>query len=147
MGTVVDADGRVLLIKRLKEPYVGMWAIPGGKVEVGEHPDAAMIREFREETGLEVAIERFCGCISEKYPGKDGEGHFLIYLFRLRITGGELAEQQEGPLQWVRPEALEPTAIPSDAWMLRHMLLSVGGPALVTLRGSETAVTIEQEYA
>ncbi|MDB4897491.1 MAG: ADP-ribose pyrophosphatase [Firmicutes bacterium] len=146
MGTVVDESGRVLLIKRLNEPYVGMWAIPGGKVEVGEHPDAAMVREFREETGLKVAVERFCGCISEKYPGRDGEGHFLIYLFRLRITGGELGEQKEGPLQWVRPEDLDAIAIPSDAWMLRHMLLPDRGPGLVALRGLETTVEIEQQY-
>jgi len=55
VGAVVIRDGRVLLIRRGKEPLRGRWLVPGGTVELGETLEEAVVREVREETGLEVA--------------------------------------------------------------------------------------------
>jgi len=55
-GIVVDPAGRVLLVKRRNEPLAGRWSLPGGIVELGEALDAAVRREVREETGLEVRV-------------------------------------------------------------------------------------------
>lgn len=140
MGTAVDSEGRVLMLRRQKEPWLGLWSMPGGKMEVGEHPDAAMKREFREETGLDVEIERFCGALSELIP--ENSSHFVIYLFQVRVVGGELKESGEGPLQWMRPEEIKGVAIPSDEWMLEHMLLRKDGPLLATLDSDDTHVMI-----
>jgi 8-oxo-dGTP diphosphatase len=55
VGAVVhDADGRLLLIRRGHAPHEGLWSVPGGRVEPGESPEAAVVREVREETGLRV---------------------------------------------------------------------------------------------
>jgi 8-oxo-dGTP diphosphatase len=55
VGAVVrDAAGRLLLIRRGQEPSRGLWSLPGGRVEAGETPEQAVVREVREETGLEV---------------------------------------------------------------------------------------------
>jgi ADP-ribose pyrophosphatase YjhB (NUDIX family) len=55
VGAVVhDADGRLLLIRRGHAPHAGLWSLPGGRIEAGESPEAAVEREVREETGLRV---------------------------------------------------------------------------------------------
>lgn len=145
-GTIVRADGRVLMIHRQKEPYKGLWAMPGGKMEEGEHPGAAIIREFREETGLKVSIDRFCGTVSEIYRGAHGGSHFLMHVFRLKVDGGDLVESDEGPLQWLRPEELPGLAIPVDAWVIRNMILAPESPRLVALQGTATDVVIDEVF-
>ena len=54
VGGVLVHEGRVLLIRRGKEPLYGRWVVPGGTVELGEPLDEALVREMREETGVEV---------------------------------------------------------------------------------------------
>lgn len=146
MGTVVRDDGAVLLLRRQKEPYAGMWAMPGGKIEPGEHPDAAIVREFREETGLETEVERFCGILSEIYESPHGRGQFFIHLFRLKVTGGSLVESGEGPLQWVQPAELGTAVIPSDAWMIHNLVLQNAPIGLTTLNATEASVMIRHRY-
>lgn len=132
----------MLMLRRQKEPYLGMWAMPGGKVELGEHPDEAMLREFQEETGLAGEIARFCGTVSEVLAGEAGPSHFLLYLFAVRVTGGALTEGPEGPLQWLTPDELSGVTIPSDEWMIRNMLLAENGPRLATLTATESSVAV-----
>lgn len=145
VATAVREDGRVLMIRRQKEPYIGLWCMPGGKIEVGEHPDLAAVREFREETGLEAEVERFCGSVSEVLNGGDS-GHFLLYVFRLKVTGGSLNEGVEGPLQWLSPEELVGKAVPSDEWMVCHLILAGQPPTLVTIQATEQDFQLEQVY-
>ena len=57
VGAVIfDPRGRVLVVRRGREPSKGAWTLPGGKVEPGETPERAIVREVREETGLEVRV-------------------------------------------------------------------------------------------
>jgi mutator protein MutT len=58
-AVVVRSDGRVLLVRRGHAPRLGAWTIPGGKVEPGESLEDAVVRELREETGIDVRVERF----------------------------------------------------------------------------------------
>ena len=63
VGAVVIDDDRLLLIRRGTAPSKGMWSIPGGRVEFGETLAEAVVREVREETGIEVVCERFLGWV------------------------------------------------------------------------------------
>jgi 8-oxo-dGTP diphosphatase len=81
-------SGQIVLIKRKNPPFRGMFALPGGFVEVGETVESAVIREFREETGLDAGIKRQMGVYSD--PARDPRGHTASVVFELEITGGEL---------------------------------------------------------
>jgi ADP-ribose pyrophosphatase YjhB (NUDIX family) len=68
-GIAADRDGRLLMIKRGRAPSAGLWSVPGGRVEPGESDEAAVIREMREETGLEVSVGRLVGTVERPGPG------------------------------------------------------------------------------
>lgn len=63
-GVVHDAAGRLLLIQRGHDPHRGLWSLPGGRIEAGESPEQAVVREVREETGLEVLPGRPIGRVT-----------------------------------------------------------------------------------
>ncbi len=81
-------NGQIVLIKRKNSPFQGMFALPGGFVEVGETVESAIVREFREETGLETKIKRLIGVYSD--PARDPRGHTASVVFELEVTGGNL---------------------------------------------------------
>ncbi|MCG7844774.1 MAG: NUDIX domain-containing protein [Methanomassiliicoccales archaeon] len=86
---VVVHGGKLLLVRRGRDPYKGMYALPGGILEYGESAEECVIREVIEETGLRTDIERMVGVFSD--PGRDPRGHFVTILYQLRMTGGNLA--------------------------------------------------------
>jgi len=108
---LIDTDGRVLLAQRpAGKSLAGLWEFPGGKVEPGESPEAALIRELQEELG----IDTWASCLapltfaSHAYP----EFHLLMPLFACRKWQG-IARGQEGQsLAWVRPENLRDYPMP-----------------------------------
>ena len=108
---LIDTDGRVLLAQRPPgKSLAGLWEFPGGKVEAGETPEAALIRELREE----LAIDTWASCLapltfaSHSYP----EFHLLMPLFACRRWQG-IARGCEGQtLAWVRPNALRDYPMP-----------------------------------
>jgi 8-oxo-dGTP diphosphatase len=86
-GVLIE-KGKVLLVRRGREPAKGAMALPGGIVEYGERLEDCVVREVREETGLETRVVRLIGVFSE--PGRDPRGHFVSALYELERTGGEL---------------------------------------------------------
>jgi 8-oxo-dGTP diphosphatase len=73
VGAVVVHERALLMVRRGREPHEGRWTIPGGRVEVGEYLNAAVAREVREETGLEVEVGQLLGVFEVV-----GEPHFVI---------------------------------------------------------------------
>ena len=86
-AVVVDDRGRVLLVRRGREPSRGRWSVPGGKVEPGESFAQAAQRETHEETGLVVSVGAQRWAVS--VPTPDGR-RFDIHVFDATVTGGEL---------------------------------------------------------
>ncbi len=109
---LIDQDGRVLLTQRPEgKSLAGLWEFPGGKVEPRETPEAALIRELREELG----IDTWASCLapltfaSHTYP----DFHLLMPLFACRKWDG-IARGVEGQaLAWVRPEKLRDYPMPA----------------------------------
>ncbi len=88
VDAVAIKDGQIILIKRKNPPFQGSFALPGGFVDYGETVENAVIREFKEETGLDAEIEDFIGIYSE--PDRDPRGHTVSIVFELKITGGKM---------------------------------------------------------
>jgi 8-oxo-dGTP diphosphatase len=85
---IMAVEGQLVVVRRGKEPFKGALALPGGIVEYGETLEEAVVREFREETGLEARVAHLLSVRSE--PDRDPRGHFVTVVFMMERTGGEL---------------------------------------------------------
>lgn len=121
-------DGEVLLLRRRKEPFAGLWVAPGGKIEPGESPVDGAVRELHEETGLRAAHPVLRGVIKETAPRDDWQ--WLLFAYVVRDFDGDLvSENREGSLRWW-PVADWPR-IPMPAADLRFfapVVLGAGAP-------------------
>lgn len=93
VDTIIADDGRVVLIKRLNEPFKDCWAIPGGFVEYGEEVEKAAIREAKEETGLDIELTKLVGVYSR--PDRDPRGHTVTVAYTAKIVGGTLRSDSD----------------------------------------------------
>jgi 8-oxo-dGTP diphosphatase len=110
VGAVVICDGKILLEKRKSEPGKGKWSIPGGLVELGESIEYAVIREVKEETGLDVEKPEHIDVVDNIIRDENGEikYHFVMVDYFLRLKGGELqAASDAEELQWVPFDEVE----------------------------------------
>ena len=108
---LVDADGRVLLSRRPEgRPMAGLWEFPGGKVEPGETPEEALIRELTEELGI-CTIESCLAPLTFASHGYD-DFHLLMPLFACRRWEGTPRPREGQELKWVRPEKLREHPMP-----------------------------------
>jgi len=100
-GIVRDRSGRLLLIRRGQPPGEGLWSIPGGRVEPGEDDARAVVRELREETGLDVAVGTLVGSVDRAGPG---DVTYEIHDYTALVTGGTLrAGDDASEVRWTTP--------------------------------------------
>jgi len=108
---IADTDGRVLMAKRPQgKPLAGLWEFPGGKVHAGETPEAALVRELKEELGIDVTESCLApvGFASHAYD----DFHLLMPLFACRVWRGDLMPLEGQELRWVRPVRLGDLPLP-----------------------------------
>ena len=105
VGAIIkDPGGRLLLIKRGHAPQAGRWSLPGGRVEPGETDQQAVIREIREETGLEIRCDRLVGSVQRLSPP---DAVLDIRDYAATVTGGLLsAGDDAADVRWVGPAEL-----------------------------------------
>jgi 8-oxo-dGTP diphosphatase len=118
---LIDADGRVLLAKRpLGRPLAGLWEFPGGKLEPGETPEVALIRELAEELGITVPPK----CLAPfTFASHSYEAfHLLMPLYLCRTWEGVVTARQGQELAWVRAKRLADYAMPPADGPLKAML-------------------------
>lgn len=110
-AALIDPDGRVLVSQRPEgKQLAGLWEFPGGKVETGERPEAALIRELREELAIDVS-ETCLAPLTFASHAYDGF-HLLMPLYVCRRWKGIVTAQEGQALKWLRPNALRQIAMP-----------------------------------
>ena len=114
---LIDRDGRVLLAQRPEgKPMAGLWEFPGGKIEPGETPETALIRELHEELGINTAASCLAplSFASHSYGASDNRAafHLLMMLYVCRRWQGSPKPIEGGALKWVRPQQLRDYPMP-----------------------------------
>ncbi len=122
---LIDTDGRVLIAQRPEgKQLAGLWEFPGGKVEPGERPEAALIRELKEELGIDVNEACLAPFVFTSHAYESF--HLLMPLYLCRRWSGVVQAREHSGLKWVRPAQLSdypmpPADEPLIAW-LRDLL-------------------------
>lgn len=127
-AVIADNEGRVLMCHRRDRD---LWNLPGGAIESGELPTEAVVRETREETGLEVVVERLAGVYAKSYEND------MVFVFTARIVGGELQLTDEADaLAYFHPDAAPDNTI---AKHLKRAIEALSGGELPVFRLETTA--------
>jgi 8-oxo-dGTP diphosphatase len=110
-AALIDADGRVLLQQRAPgRSMAGLWEFPGGKLEPGETPEAALIRELDEELG--IAVEQACLAPATFASDRIGDRPLLLLLYICRKWRGQPQPLDATALRWVRPVEMHALPMP-----------------------------------
>ena len=100
---LIDVDGRILLAQRPEgKSMAGLWEFPGGKVEDGETPEVALIRELHEELDLDISASCLAPLTFASHPYEDF--HLLMPLYLCRVWKGNPTPKEGQALKWVRLE-------------------------------------------
>lgn len=107
-AVLIEKDGRVLLVRRVNEPFRGLWTLPAGFINGGEDPAEAATRECLEETGLRVRVTRVLEIISgREHP----RGADFIIVYQAEPLGGELNPDDDADaVEWFARDQLPPLA-------------------------------------
>jgi 8-oxo-dGTP diphosphatase len=119
---LIDPDGRVLIAQRPQgKAMAGLWEFPGGKVEPGEQPETTLIRELKEELGIDVKKECLAPLTfaSHHYP----DFHLLMPLYVCRRWDGIVQGREAQTLKWARPNELRKYPMPpADEPLIPHLM-------------------------
>ncbi len=119
---IFDEHDRVLLSHRLD---LDVWNLPGGRVEAGEMPDEAVVRETLEETGLEVSVHRLTGVYGK------AERDDLVFAFECRVVGGALRTTDEADdHRYFSVEDIPRNTLPKQVTRVRDAAANLGHPVI-----------------
>ncbi len=107
VGAIARRDDELLLVRRGTDPGRGLWSVPGGRVEAGETLAEAVVRELREETGLQGTCGAFVGWVER--IGIDY--HFVILDFEVEVAGDPIAGDDAAEARWVAISSLDDHAL------------------------------------
>ena len=119
---LIDKDGRVLLAQRPEgKSLAGLWEFPGGKVEEGERPEQALIRELKEELLIDVSESCLAPLTFASHAYEDF--HLLMPLYVCRRWQGQVQSGEGQQLKWVRPRDMKDYPMPpADLPLIPHLI-------------------------
>ena len=122
VGVIVDQSRHILLTRRADHSHQGgLWEFPGGKVEPGEQPEAALIRELKEELGIDVTQACLAPVTFASHAYDDF--HLLMPVYVCRRWNGEVERREHSDIRWVRPNRLREFPMPpADEPLIAHLI-------------------------
>ena len=125
VAAVIAKDGRYLVTQRRPTAVLPLlWEFPGGKVEPGEHPEAALTREVREELGCTVTVDRIFEVVFHAYPDFD----LVMLVYAARIVEGTPRSVEVAQVEWVEASRLPSLDLLPADYPLAEALASAAGP-------------------
>jgi mutator protein MutT len=123
----VFKDRKVLLVKRGRAPFAGLWSLPGGKIESGETPRQAACRELKEETGIEAEVEGIIDTVKVAAGGPGDTTAYRLTVFYGRPIGGSLTAGSDAEAaEWVHLDDIDALPMTEGAaeliWTAMHRL-------------------------
>ena len=110
--------GRIFATRRGKGEFKGGWEFPGGKIEPGETPQEALIRELREELAVEVSVGELLCVVEHDYPAF----HLTMHCFLCEIASGEPALLEHDAAKWLKPSELRSVEwLPADVSVVERL--------------------------
>lgn len=120
VGIIIDNQDRILITQRSsKTTHAGFWEFPGGKLEQDETPEAALIREIKEEVNLDVLEYKFLGQIDHKY---DAKFISLLIYYITKFNGKAISCEEQTDLKWVERHHLTQFTFPAANQQIIQLL-------------------------
>ena len=118
VAAVIRDGGRIFSTQRGYGPWKDWWEFPGGKIEAGETPEAALVREIREELDTEIAVGEKLADVEYDYP----DFHLSMACFSCRILSGSPVLKEHESAGWLLPEELDTVRwLPADLEVIRKL--------------------------
>ncbi len=118
VAAIIEKDGKIFATQRGYGDWKGWWEFPGGKIEPGETPEEALVREIREELDIGIAIDRFYTTVEYDYP----EFHLEMDCFLCHITEGEPVLLEHDAAKWLAKDELSSVKwLPSDVELIGQL--------------------------
>lgn len=117
-AAIVHQNGRILAAQRGYGDNKDGWEFPGGKLEAGESPEAALVRELQEELAITIVPERLITTVEYDYP----EFHLTMHCFLASIKSGTISLLEHEAMKWLRREELDSLAwLPADVEVVKKL--------------------------
>lgn len=122
VAAVIRDGNRIFATARGYGEYRGWWEFPGGKIEAGETPEEALVREIREELDTEIRVGELIDTIEYDYP----TFHLSMDCFWAEVVAGQLVLKEAEDARWLTKETLESVQwLPADASLIEHIKASM----------------------
>lgn len=99
VAAIIEKDGQILIAQRLKGEFAGLWEFPGGKIEEGETPEKALIREIEEEFDTELNVNNLLTTVEHQYD----TFYLIMDCFICSIKSGDLVLHDHMAYKWINP--------------------------------------------
>ena len=125
VAAIICKDGRVFATQRGYGDWKDWWEFPGGKMEAGEGPEEALVREIREELSAEITVDRFLRTVEFDYPSF----HLTMHCFLCSLKGAGLHLNEHEAARWLAPEDLDSVRwLPADDALLPDLRAILRNP-------------------
>lgn len=124
VAAVIEQDGKIFATQRGYGDYKDWWEFPGGKMEPGESPEEALVREIREELDTEISVGKLITSVEYDYP----KFHMLMDCFMCNIVSGDLKLLEHEAARWLSADELwDVKWLPSDIRVIEEIEKIIGG--------------------